>query len=120
MLSTFSPITTRTSSRPLANYPTKWVSENGKTIIGVYNTYVIELENDEDEIHVLNVQIADKIIRCRTVLADCQGKVVDEKTTTFQRGSENSVAALWNADSKKIVISIRNDRKRKNDKGFAL
>lgn len=81
-------------SRPLANYPTQRVSKNGNTIIGVYNTYVIELENDDDEIHVLNGQIANQIIirntrdlgdyRCTSY--DCQGQVVEEKTITFSKG----------------------------------
>lgn len=81
-------------SNPLANYPTQRVSKNGKTIIGVYNTYVTELENDDDEIHVLNGQIADQIIiritrdlgDYRYASYDCQGQAIEEKKIAFSKG----------------------------------
>ncbi len=81
-------------SRPLANYPIQQISKNGKTIIGVYDSYVIELENDDNEIHVLNGQIADQITirsvrdlgnyQCKTY--DCQGKMLEDKVIIFSKG----------------------------------
>ncbi|MBU2948583.1 glycoside hydrolase family 36 protein [Zobellia uliginosa] len=81
-------------SKPLANYPTKRVSKNGKIIIGVYDTWVIELNDEHYHIDILNGQIADQVVirntkdlggyRCK--IYDCQGSLIKEDIVLFSKG----------------------------------
>jgi alpha-galactosidase len=81
-------------SKPLANYPLQKVSKNGKTVYGVYDPYVIEIENADNEIHVLNGQISNEVVirnandfavyQC--TIFDCQGAIVEERSISFSKG----------------------------------
>ena len=81
-------------SRPLSNYPTQRVSKNGKTIIGIYEPYLVEINDMADEIHILNGQIADRITlrnnsdygdyNCSVY--DCKGVAVQIKSISFSKG----------------------------------
>ena len=81
-------------SKPLANYPMQRVSKNGKTIIGVYDTYNIELTKEDNEIHFLNGQIADSVVirnvqsfgLYEIVAYNCQGAIVRQETKNFSKG----------------------------------
>ncbi|WP_276168997.1 glycoside hydrolase family 36 protein [Zobellia alginiliquefaciens] len=81
-------------SKPLANYPTKRVSKNGHLIIGVYDTWVIELNEAPNQVDILNGQIADQVVirntkdfgvyRCK--IYDCQGSLIREDKVVFSKG----------------------------------
>ncbi|CAM4125643.1 glycoside hydrolase family 36 protein [Zobellia roscoffensis] len=81
-------------SKPLANYPTKRVSKNGQVIIGVYDTWIIELNEAHNLVDILNAQIANQVVirntkdlgayRCK--IYDCQGSLIREDNVVFSKG----------------------------------
>jgi len=83
-----------TPYRPLANYPLQKVTTTDKTIYGVYDAYVIDLENIGTEFHILNGQIADSVIVKNAIdfaeyqcnVYDCKGQLETEETRSFTKG----------------------------------
>ncbi len=81
-------------SKPLANYPTKRVSKDGHAIIGVYDAWVVEFNEEYKSMDILNGQIADHIVirstkdwgayRCK--IYDCQGNLIREDNVVFSKG----------------------------------
>lgn len=80
--------------KPLANYPTQRVSKDEKTIIGVYEELVIELDSADKTIHIHNGQIAEQLVvrntmdlgtyRCKVF--DCLGTLVSDTHIDFNIG----------------------------------
>ncbi|MEO9662981.1 MAG: alpha-galactosidase, partial [Maribacter dokdonensis] len=83
-----------TPYRPLANYPLQKVTNAEKAIFGVYDAYVLDLEDINNEFHILNGQITDSVIirnandfedyQCSVY--DCQGLLIGEKTISLNKG----------------------------------
>ena len=70
------------------------VNNAEKAIFGVYDAYVLDLEDVNNEFHILNGQIADSVIirnandfedyQCSVY--DCQGQLIGEKTISLNKG----------------------------------
>lgn len=83
-----------TPSAPLANYPIQKVSEEGTTIIGIYEKLVVDIDQIGSQIHFHNGQLANEIfIRCTTdfgdylcTVHDCMGNEIIEKKIEFSKG----------------------------------
>ena len=81
-------------SKPLANYPLQRVSKNGKSIIGVYDSYIIEMKEENEEIHILNGQLTESVVIRNTQnfgayevkTYNCQGTIVNQEKKSFSKG----------------------------------
>lgn len=75
---------------PLANYPYLSAAKNGKTIYGVYEDVVIQIDSTSSKIDILNGKASEYIIiktneKWNLNVLDCMGKVVEEKQLSNQQ-----------------------------------
>jgi len=83
-----------TPSKPLANYPTQRVTTKDTTIIGVYEPYVITLEQETPHIHIHNGLLAEEVVIKNTMdygtysckIYDCRGNVTANKNLELIKG----------------------------------
>ncbi len=81
-------------SKPLANYPTQRVVYDDHTIIGVYDEFVIPIENITSNIHFLNVKLTNEVVvKCAEnfgdftgIVYDCLGNIFSEITVALSKG----------------------------------
>ncbi|GAA4236476.1 hypothetical protein GCM10022291_20880 [Postechiella marina] len=80
--------------KPLANYPINQVSKGNKTIIGVFDDNVIEINNDFDNIDIINGKLTNSVIIKNTAkskeytmhIYNCTGNVISEEIIEFRQG----------------------------------
>ncbi len=73
-------------SKPLANYPIQQVSKNDSLIVGLYDEYIVHLEQAHKNIDILNAQLATSMIikvaknmgRYQCKVYDCKGNRVSQ------------------------------------------
>jgi len=83
-----------TPSKPLANYPIKQIVKNKHRIIGLYDEYVVTLNNSEEKIDIINAQLASSIIlklvkdlgNYQLETYNCKGILVNEKNIQLTTG----------------------------------
>jgi alpha-galactosidase len=83
-----------TPSRPLANYPVQQVVKNNKTIIGVYDDHVTEINDSFDSIHIINAKLSESvIIKCTSKIGEfnstifnCKGESTEQKFLKLEQG----------------------------------
>jgi len=83
-----------TPYQPLANYPIKKVSANNHQIMGVYDSYIVPIENDFEKIHLLNANLGDEIVVRTTenlgnyngTVYDCSGTIVSKMVLKLYKG----------------------------------
>ena len=81
-------------SKPLANYPIKQIVKNNHRIIGVYDEYVITLNNKEDKIDVINAQLSTAVVLkisndlgiYKLEIYNCKGSIVNKKDIILTKG----------------------------------
>ena len=87
--------------KPLANYPIQQVSKNDSLIVGLYDEYIVHLEQAHKNIDILNAQLATSIIikvaknmgqyQCKTY--DCKGNLTSQNKLTLNGLIEIKVPA---------------------------
>ncbi len=88
-------------SKPLANYPIQQVSKNDTLIIGLYDEYIVHLEQAHKNIDILNAQLATSMIikvaknmglyQCE--IYDCKGNLTSQNELTLSGLVEIEVPA---------------------------
>ncbi len=81
-------------SKPLANYSTKRISKNSKTIIGVYDNVVATIEKGDAEVHLLNAKMENQLIvnnstnfgNYNCTIFSCQGEIVRNEEINLEKG----------------------------------
>ncbi len=87
--------------KPLANYPIQQVSKNDSLIVGLYDEYIVHLEQAHKNIDILNAQLATSMIikvaknmgqyQCKTY--DCKGNLTSQNELTLNGLIEIKVPA---------------------------
>jgi len=78
------------ANSPLANYPYLSSAKNGKTIYGVYEDVIIQIDPKASEIDLLNGKTSEYVLvktneKWNLTVLDCMGKVVEEKQVNNQQ-----------------------------------
>ena len=80
--------------KPLGNYPLQKVSKENHTIIGIHDTFVVPIDREAANIHLINAHIADEIVLNCTAdfgiytatIYDCMGNCLAEKSIDLSKG----------------------------------
>jgi len=81
-------------SKPLANYPINQVSKNGNLIIGVYDDYVVNIEEKVKTIDIINGKLSASVVVKSAIdletftatIFNCKGEKVNQKNIKLIKG----------------------------------
>lgn len=80
-------------SRPLSNYTINQVSKDNTSIIGVYDDYVVNIQNSYDRLDIINGKLTNSVVVKSEIestymitVFNCKGEKVKDETLELQKG----------------------------------